>query len=81
MLCRGRNGAARATIPDLRRSPALHNQALMDNIVLQGALAESGMGSSREYLKDGETVALRAYLISIAEAALVQSSSQQAPAR
>ncbi len=68
-LCHGRNGAARSTFPDLRRAPALESQALLDAIVLQGALAERGMGSFREYLKDGDTVALRGYLISVAEAA------------
>jgi glucose dehydrogenase/cytochrome c553 len=68
-LCHGRNGAARSTFPDLRRAPALESQALLDAIVLQGALAEKGMGSFRQYLKDGDTVALRAYLISVAEAA------------
>jgi mono/diheme cytochrome c family protein len=68
--CHGRNGAARSTFPDLRRSPALQNQQLLDTIVLQGALSERGMASFRDYLKEGDTVALRAYLISAAEAAL-----------
>jgi quinohemoprotein ethanol dehydrogenase len=76
-LCHGRNGAARSSFPDLRRSPALHSQALLDAIVLQGTLSEKGMGSFREYLKEGETVALRSYLISVAEAA----RTAQAPAR
>jgi mono/diheme cytochrome c family protein len=68
--CHGRNGAARSTFPDLRRSPALQNQQLLDTIVLQGALSERGMASFRDYLKEGDTTALRAYLISAAEAAL-----------
>ncbi len=69
-LCHGRNGAARSTFPDLRRSPALHSQELLDNIVLKGIRSEQGMASFRDYLKEGETVALRAYLISVAQAAL-----------
>jgi mono/diheme cytochrome c family protein len=69
-LCHGRNGAARSTFPDLRRTAALHNQTLLDAIVLQGTLSDRGMVSFREYLKDGDTVALRAYLISVAAAAL-----------
>ena len=73
MLCHGRNGAARSTFPDLRRTPALHDQAVLDTIVLQGVLSEKGMASFRDYLKDGDTIALRAYLISVAEAALAQS--------
>jgi mono/diheme cytochrome c family protein len=73
--CHGRNGAARSTFPDLRRSPALHSQPLLDAIVLQGTLSERGMGSFREYLKDGDTVALRGYLISLAEAAKAQGAA------
>lgn len=80
-LCHGRNGAARSTFPDLRRSPALESQELLDAIVLQGALAERGMGSFREYLKDGDTVALRAYLISIAESARAQAGAGTAAPR
>ncbi len=70
--CHGRNGAARSTFPDLRRSPALQSQQLLDAIVLQGTLSGQGMASFSQYLKDGDTVALRAYLISAAEAALAQ---------
>jgi len=77
--CHGRNGAARSTFPDLRRSPALHDQNLMDAIVLQGVLAERGMASFRQYLKDGDTVALRAYLISVAEAAIAPAQGAAAP--
>lgn len=80
-LCHGRNGAARSTFPDLRRAPALHDQPLMDAIVLQGALAERGMGSFREYLKDGDTVALRAYLISVAQAAIAPAPGAAPAAR
>jgi quinohemoprotein ethanol dehydrogenase len=68
-LCHGRNGAARSTFPDLRRSPALMSQDLLDAIVLKGTLSERGMASFQQYLKDGDTVALRAYLISLAETA------------
>ncbi|MDR2216613.1 MAG: PQQ-dependent dehydrogenase, methanol/ethanol family [Nevskiaceae bacterium] len=80
-LCHGRNGAARSTFPDLRRSPALTSQESLDTIVLQGALSERGMGSFREYLQDGDTVALRAYLISLAEAARAQAAGSATPAR
>jgi len=79
-LCHGRNGAARSTFPDLRRSPALQSQALLDAIVLQGTLSERGMASFRDYLKDGDTVALRAYLISVAQAALTPAPAAAAPA-
>jgi PQQ-dependent dehydrogenase (methanol/ethanol family) len=72
-LCHGRNGAARSTFPDLRRSPALQSQELLDAIVLQGALSERGMASFRDYLQEGDTSALRGYLISLAEAARAQA--------
>jgi mono/diheme cytochrome c family protein len=82
-ICHGRNGAARSTFPDLRRSPALHNQDLLDNIVLKGVRAAQGMASFKDYLKDGDTVALRAYLISVAQAALAPAPGAGAlvPAR
>jgi mono/diheme cytochrome c family protein len=80
-LCHGRNGAARSTFPDLRRSVALENQGVFDAIVLQGSLASRGMASFRQYLKDGDTVALRAYLISIAEAARTPATGAAPAAR
>jgi PQQ-dependent dehydrogenase (methanol/ethanol family) len=79
-LCHGRNGAARSTFPDLRRSPALASQELLDAIVLQGTLSERGMASFKQYLEDGDTVALRAYLISAAEAALAAPGRGAGPA-
>jgi quinohemoprotein ethanol dehydrogenase len=79
-LCHGRNGAARATFPDLRRAAALHSQPLLDAIVLQGTLAERGMASFAQYLKDGDTVALRGYLISVAEAARTPAPAPPVPA-
>lgn len=69
MLCHGRGGAARSSFPDLRRSPALNDQNLFDAIVLEGVLSSNGMASFRNYLQDGDTTALRAYIISLAEAA------------
>jgi mono/diheme cytochrome c family protein len=78
-LCHGRNGAARSTFPDLRRSAALQSQPFLDTIVLEGARSEQGMASFREYLKEGDTVALRAYLISIAEAAKAQAAAAPPP--
>lgn len=71
-MCHGTGGAARSTFPDLRRTPALHDQPLFDTIVLEGTLSANGMASFREYLEAGDSVALRAYLISQAEAALAQ---------
>lgn len=72
MMCHGQGGAARSSFPDLRRTPALYDQGLFDTIVLEGTLSENGMASFSEKLEEGDTVALRAYLISQAEAALEQ---------
>jgi mono/diheme cytochrome c family protein len=73
-MCHGTGGRARSSFPDLRRSPALHNQSLFDNIVLVGVLSSNGMASFSDFLEDAETVALRAYLISQAEESLAQLS-------
>ena len=72
MMCHGRGGAARSTFPDLRRTPALHDQTLFDTIVIEGVLSSNGMASFRDKLDSEDTVALRAYLIAQAEAALAQ---------
>jgi len=74
MMCHGSGGAARSTFPDLRRTPALHDQTLFDSVVLQGVLSAKGMASFSAQLADGDTVALRAYLISQAEAALAREN-------
>ncbi|HTR00410.1 MAG TPA: PQQ-dependent dehydrogenase, methanol/ethanol family [Candidatus Acidoferrum sp.] len=78
-LCHGRNGAARSTFPDLRRAPALSSQPLFDSIVLQGILSEKGMASFKDYITPDDTVALRAYLISLAEAALKPAPAPTQP--
>jgi quinohemoprotein ethanol dehydrogenase len=69
-LCHGRGGAARSTFPDLRSAPALHDQNLFDSIVLGGILSANGMASFRDYVDNEDTVALRAYIISLAEQAV-----------
>jgi mono/diheme cytochrome c family protein len=68
-VCHGQGGAARATFPDLRRSALITNQAGFDQVVLNGALKERGMGSFADRLKTEDTQALRAYLIGQAESA------------
>jgi quinohemoprotein ethanol dehydrogenase len=68
-ICHGQGGAARATFPDLRRSPMTLSQEAFDNVVLKGALAARGMGSFGERLQPADTVAIRAWLIGQATAA------------
>lgn len=76
-LCHGVGGAARSSFPDLRRAPALHDQTLFDSIVLQGLLSDRGMASFSEFLQDGDTTALRAYIVSLAEAQVAQQQAQR----
>ena len=68
-ICHGQGGAARATFPDLRRSPMILDQAAFDNVVLHGALAARGMGAFADRLQAGDAEALRAYLVGQAQAA------------
>ena len=68
-LCHGQGGAARATFPDLRRSPAISDQTAFDTVVLKGALSARGMGSFGDKLQPNDTQAIRAYLIGQADAA------------
>ena len=63
-------GRGRSSFPDLRRTPALHSQELFDNIVLGGQLSANGMVSFSEYIDAGDTEAIRAYIVSLAEKAL-----------
>ncbi len=75
-LCHGRGGAARSSFPDLRRAAALHSQDLFDSIVLGGVLSAKGMASFDQYLDDGDTEALRAYIVDLAEEALAAQTTQ-----
>jgi quinohemoprotein ethanol dehydrogenase len=67
--CHGENGQTRgAAFPDLTRSAMLHTQAGFDQVVLEGVREEMGMGSFRKDLKPEDTAAIRAYIISRAQA-------------
>ena len=79
-ICHGQGGAARATFPDLRRSAMLLDQGAFDTVVLKGALASRGMGAFADRLQEGDTVALRAYLIGQAAAARNVPGPGSAPA-
>jgi quinohemoprotein ethanol dehydrogenase len=79
-MCHGQGGAARSTFPDLRRTPALTDQALFDSIVRDGVLSANGMVSFADRLSAADTEALRAYLIGEAQAALAGDMTPTAPA-
>jgi quinohemoprotein ethanol dehydrogenase len=68
-ICHGQGGAARATFPDLRRSPLVVDQKAFDSVVLEGSRSARGMASFASRLQPSDTEALRAYLIGQAEVA------------
>ncbi len=68
-ICHGVNGRqARTSFPNLTVTPLLWTQDGFDAVVLQGARADKGMGSFAKDLKPEDTVAVRDFLISRANA-------------
>jgi mono/diheme cytochrome c family protein len=80
-VCHGVNGMqARSSFPNLTVTPLLWTQEGFDYVVLQGGRAEKGMGSFGKDLKPEDAVAVRAYLISRANALKVGGPGVAAPA-
>ena len=78
-VCHGANGLqARTSFPNLTVSALLHAQEGFDYVVLQGARADKGMGSFAKELTAADSSAVRAYLISRANA--LKTASVPAPA-
>jgi quinohemoprotein ethanol dehydrogenase len=68
-VCHGVNGVqARTSFPNLTVSALLYSQEGFNNVVLQGARADKGMGSFAKDLGPSDAVAVREYLISRANA-------------
>jgi quinohemoprotein ethanol dehydrogenase len=68
-VCHGANGVTgRTSFPNLTVTPLLWAQEPFDAVVLQGGRAERGMGSFAKELKPEDSVAVREYLISRANA-------------
>ena len=68
-VCHGVNGVqARTSFPNLTVTPLLWTQPGFDQVVLQGGRADKGIGSFAKDLKPEDTVAVREYLISRANA-------------
>jgi len=65
-LCIQCHGNRLGTFPDLRRSPTLASQALFDAVVLDGVRTTNGMVSFAGELENADTVAARAYLVTLA---------------
>jgi alcohol dehydrogenase (cytochrome c)/quinohemoprotein ethanol dehydrogenase len=68
-VCHGANGfQGRSSFPNLTVTPLLWTQEGFDYVVLQGGRADRGMGSFAKELKPEDAAAVRAYLISRANA-------------
>ncbi len=68
-VCHGANGLqARTSFPNLTVTPLLWTQEGFDQVVLQGGRADKGMGNFGKDLKPEDSVAVREYLISRANA-------------
>ena len=68
-VCHGANAMqARSSFPNLTVTPLLWTQEGFDAVVLTGVRADKGMGSFAKDLKPEDTAAIRAYLISRANA-------------
>ena len=58
------------------RSPAFHDQSLFNTFVLKAILSANRMASFWDYVNAEETVAISAYLISLAEEALEAQATE-----
>jgi quinohemoprotein ethanol dehydrogenase len=76
--CHGGDTRSLNIIPDLRRSVALSNAALWNNIVLDGALEQNGMIGWAEFLTREDAEAIRAYVA--AQARVLQQAEARGAA-
>jgi quinohemoprotein ethanol dehydrogenase len=67
--CHGQGARNNGNFPDLRRSNGLKDGEYFKSVVLGGALADNGMRSFAEILDDKGSDSIRAYLISLSQAA------------
>lgn len=69
-VCHGSNGISLRpdTYPDLRRSGRMVSEETWNAVVLDGELQDNGMISFANVLEDGEAEAIRAYVVSRANA-------------
>jgi len=64
-VCHGQDGIMqRGTFPNLMVTPLLHTQQGFDQVVLEGARAERGMGNFSKDLSASDSAAVREYLVS-----------------
>ena len=68
LVCHGYNAISGGVIPDLRYSPLIGSAAGFTDVVLGGSRAGAGMVSFAKVLKEEDTEAIRAYVITEANA-------------
>lgn len=75
--CHGANGVTSGHVPNLQLSYALGDAAEWENIVIKGALSENGMPNFNGHLSATDVDAIRAYIISEANAGHTQAVFDQ----
>ncbi len=68
LVCHGYNAISGGVIPDLRYSPLIGSAAGFKDVVLGGSRKDAGMVSFAKVLKDQDAEAIRAYVITEANA-------------
>ena len=68
LVCHGYNAISGGVIPDLRYSPLIGSAAGFKDVVLGGSRKDAGMVSFAKVLKDEDAEAIRAYVITEANA-------------
>ena len=69
--CHGANAISSGVLPDLRRSGFLHSDSLWSQVVVEGTLADRGMGPFGDWMSEEDAEAIRVYVAT--EAARVRS--------
>lgn len=75
-VCHGPLAVSSGVLPDLRWSAIAGNKDAWNGVVIDGNLAANGMVSFADYLTPDESEAIRAYVLSQAEAAATEGGSQ-----
>jgi quinohemoprotein ethanol dehydrogenase len=77
LVCHGYNAIGGGVVPDLRYSPVIAAAGNFKDVVLGGARKANGMVSFASVLKEPDAEAVRAYVISEANASYAQLPADQ----
>lgn len=75
LVCHGYNAISGGVIPDLRRTPEIADAAAFKDVVLGGSHKSRGMVSFASVLKDADVEAIRAYVITEANAGYAETNA------